>query len=139
MVGAAADYSEKSLGLFFLLGRESFHPGFEFVFGHVLGIEIRAGKFSRRNAGKEGGPFVNFRPGAFVDREIMFLFGAERSTVVAELLVGGQIAAPKLLHVNNVYDAGGGDEFDEGFLIARGEGGSVDAKGSGGEACGHGF
>src|ERR1700683_2794005 len=139
MVGAAADHGKKSFGLFLLFGRESFYPSFEFVFGHVLGVIIRAGKLSRRDCGEKSSPLINFRPRAFVNREIMFLFRAERSAVVAKLLVGGQVVAPKLLHENYVHEAGSGNELDESFLVTGGEGGRIHAKGSGGETGGHRF
>src|SRR5262249_38269545 len=67
-----SSYSVEVAGgaLAFLIGK-SLRPGIEFVFGYIVGLNPRLRGFLARNAFDKGLVFIEPRPGAFIDHEIM--------------------------------------------------------------------
>src|SRR5262249_17516658 len=106
-------------------------------FGHILGIEICSWRLPFGDAGKKGSVFVDLRPRALVDPEVMQASLAQRRFVLLKLPVKFQISRPQLLEENVVDYASGFNQLDQCFLISGGELAGVNFQARGRKSSSH--
>src|SRR5262249_647879 len=78
------------------------------------------------DAGKKGLVFVDLRPRALVDPEVMQASAAKRRFVRLQLLVKLNISTPELLKEDVIHNAGTFNELDQRFLVSVGNLAAVD-------------
>src|SRR5471030_1733880 len=137
LLGVAADQGEETFGLLANGRRQSFYPGLKFFAGHVFGIEARALRFAFGHAGDESLVVVKIGPRSFVEPEVLPARVAERGGVLLKFFVQRAIAAPELIHKNEVEHACRFHEFGKGLAVSGGKRGGIVLEGDGREAGAH--
>ena len=115
----AMDHRKESARQILLRLRQLGGPGFELIFGHVLGIKVRSRQFFRRNIFQERCLAVQVGPRAFVQIKIMQTRFACGRPVIHQLLSQSRIATPALRQEQPVDHPRCFHQFQQRLLIAN--------------------
>ena len=80
---------------------------------------------------------VEVGPGAFVEPKVIAARFAERRGVLLQLFIERAIAAPELVHEDEIEHARGFHQLGEGLAVAGGQGGLIHLQGHRRESRGH--
>ena len=119
---------EESLGLFLSRIRQRRYPALESRLVHVLGIEVRAQRLSRRNQRHEGLELIDIRPRPLVEPEIVQPRLAQSRLIFLQPGVERQVAAPILLHENRIHDSAGLNQLHQRLPVSVRELGGIHAE-----------